>query len=413
MTAHQVEVLVVGGGVAGLAAAAAAAQAGARTLLVERDARLGGVLDQCIHPGFGLHRYREELTGPEFAHRLVGEVAASGAEVWTGCTVLEVRPDGPRVRVVGEAGLVEVRPRAVVWAAGARERPFGTLLIPGTRPSGILSAGLAQRWVNIHGLRPGTRALVLGSGDIGLIMARRLHLEGIEVVAVVEIRPFPGGLLRNVVQCLDDFGIPLWLKTTVVEVHGRQRLEGVTVAAVDGEARPLPKTARFVPVDTLVLSVGLLPEVEGVPFAPRNPTTGGLAVTSRLQTAVPWLFGAGNCLAPFDLVDTVAALGERAGTEAARYAGGGPSPPLAIPLRAGRGVATLVPCALVRGEGATVYLRASLPLAAARVEVGRGVIRRTVRGVRPAEMLTVALSGEESPPLARQGEVLVEVIPLR
>ncbi|HEU68314.1 MAG TPA: FAD-dependent oxidoreductase [Candidatus Acetothermia bacterium] len=411
MRVHRVDVLVVGGGAAGMAAAVGSAAAGARTLLVEHGPRLGGVLDQCIHPGFGLHRYREELTGPEFAHRLEGELR--GVEVWTGWTLLALDPTRPRARGVGEGGLGEVRAQAVVWAAGARERPWGALRIPGTRPAGIFVAGLAQRLVNIHGLLPGKRALVLGSGDIGLIMARRLHLEGMEVVAVAELRPFPGGLLRNVVQCLDDFGIPLWLETTVVEVHGRTRLEGVTVAGVDETGRPRPQTARFVPLDTLVLSVGLIPEVEGVPFAPRNPTTGGLAVSARLQTAVPWLFGAGNCLAPFDLVDTVAALGEQAGVAAARYARGELPPRRATPVRAGRGVATLVPSSVVPGAPATLYLRASLPLPAARVEVGPGIVRRTVRGVRPAEMLTLALSAEETQAVAGLDEVLAEVIPLR
>ncbi|MDY0392168.1 MAG: FAD-dependent oxidoreductase [Candidatus Bipolaricaulis sp.] len=411
MRVHQVEVLVVGGGAAGMAAAASAACYGARTLLVEQGPRLGGVLDQCIHPGFGLHRYREELTGPEFAHRLEGEL--QGIELWTGCTLLSLDPTCPRARAVGEDGVVEVHAQAVVWATGARERPWGALRIPGPRPSGIFPAGLAQRMVNIHGLLPGRRALILGSGDIGLVMARRLHLEGVEVVAVAEVRPFPGGLLRNVVQCLHDFEIPLWLGSTVVEVHGRQRLEGVTVAAMDEEGRPLPGTGRFVPVDTLILSVGLLPEVEGIPFAPRNPTTGGLAVSSRLQTAVPWLFGAGNCLAAFDLVDTVAALGGQAGTEAARFAQRELSTVKTTPVRTGRNVAAIIPSFLVPGEPVTLYLRASLPLAEARVDVGSGIVRRAVRAVRPAEMVTVALSGEESAALACREEAVVEVIPLR
>ncbi len=409
MRTHRVDVLVVGGGAAGMAAAAGSASQGARTLLVEQGPRLGGVLDQCIHPGFGLHRYREELTGPEFAHRLEDEL--HGIEVWTGWTLLALDPARPRARTVGSEGLVDVDARAVVWAAGARERPWGALRIPGTRPAGIFVAGLAQRLVNIHGLRPGRRALVLGSGDIGLIMARRLHLEGVEVVGVVEIRPHPGGLLRNVVQCLDDFGIPLWLASTVIEVHGRRRLEGVTVAAVDGGGRPLPGTARFVAVDTLILSVGLVPEVEGVPFVPRNPTTGGLAVTSRLQTAVRWLFGAGNCLAPFDLVDTVAALGERAGTAAARYARRELSHAPTVALHRGPGIAALVPSSLVPGEEATLYLRAREPLDRARVAVSPNGPGRTVRGVRPAEMIELHLSADDTAALAGSGTATVEVIP--
>ncbi len=411
MRTHRVDVLVVGGGAAGMAAAASAAREGAKTLLVEEGSRLGGVLDQCIHPGFGLHRYREELTGPEFAHRLREDLR--GADVWTGQSLLEVEPGRPRARTVGAAGLVEIAAKAVVWAAGARERPLGALRVPGTRPAGIFVAGLAQRLVNIHGLLPGRRALVVGSGDIGLIMARRLHLEGVEVTGVVEIRPYPGGLLRNVVQCLDDFGIPLLLSHTVVEVHGRGRLSGVTLAEVDGSGIPRPETGRFVEVDTLIISVGLVPEVEGIPFAPRDPATGGLAASTRLQTPVPWLFAAGNCLAPFDLVDTVATLGERAGTAAARYARRGLSPAPTVALGRGPGVAVLVPSFLVPGEEVTLYLRASLPLAQARVTVGPDGFGRVVRGVRPAEMIEVRLSPEETKALARSRNVTVEVTTLR
>ncbi|MBC7220282.1 FAD-dependent oxidoreductase [Candidatus Bipolaricaulota bacterium] len=412
MRTHRVDVLVVGGGAAGMAAAAAAARVGARTVLVEEGARLGGVLDQCIHPGFGLHRYREELTGPEFAARLVAEL--DGVEAWTGQSLLAVDPNRPRARTVGSEGLVEIEAGAVVWAAGARERPLGALRVPGTRPAGLFVAGLAQRLVNIHGLLPGRRALVLGSGDIGLIMARRLHLEGVEVVGVVEIRPHPGGLLRNVVQCLDDFGIPLLLSHTVVEVHGRGRLTGVTLAEVDGAGAPQPGTERFVPVDTLIVSVGLVPEVEGVPFAPRDPATGGLAASTRLQTAVPWLFAAGNCLAPFDLVDTVATFGARAGTLAARHARGELSPaPRPVPVRMGRNVAALVPSSLVPGEEAILYLRAREPLDRARVTVGPDGPTRTARGVRPAEMIEVRLTAEETAAMACLQEVAVEVTALR
>ena len=411
MTTHRVDVLVVGGGAAGMAAAASAAREGAKTLLVEEGSRLGGVLDQCIHPGFGLHRYREELTGPEFAHRLREELR--GVDVWTGQSLLEVRPDRPLATTVGPAGLVEVEAAALVWAAGARERPLGALRVPGTRPAGIFVAGLAQRLVNIHGLLPGRRALVLGSGDIGLIMARRLHLEGMDVVGVAEIRPHPGGLLRNVVQCLDDFGIPLLLSHTVVEIHGRTRLAGVTLAEVDGTGAPRPGTARFVEVDTLIVSVGLIPEVEGVPFAPRDPATGGLAASTRLQTPVPWLFAAGNCLAPFDLVDTVAALGERAGAAAARFAWGELPPSPTVALRRGEGVAVLVPSTVVPAEPATLHLRSTRTMEAARVSVGPDGVGRTARGVRPAEMIEVRLTAEETEAMAHRREVTVEVTALR
>ncbi|MBC7222376.1 FAD-dependent oxidoreductase, partial [Candidatus Bipolaricaulota bacterium] len=338
-----VEVAVVGGGAAGMAAAKAAAEAGAKTLLIEREKRLGGVLDQCIHPGFGLHRYREELTGPEFAHRLLQELERSGAEVLPEATVLTVSGEG-ELRVVSPQGLFKIQARAVVWAAGARERPFGPLLIPGTRPAGIFTAGLVQKLVNIYGLLPGKRALILGSGDIGLIVARRLFLEGVEVAAVAEIKPFPGGLWRNVVQCLEDFGIPLLLRHTVAQVHGQKRLKGVTLVEVDGASQPLAGTEKFVPVDTLVLSVGLLPETRPLAAVlPKEQIQPGLWVNSRFQTRVPWLFGAGNAVAVFDLVDTVAKVGEEAGRNAALYGQGLLPKTHTILLRRGRNVAGLVP----------------------------------------------------------------------
>lgn len=410
MRRHSVEVVVVGGGAAGVAAATAAARAGARTLLIEREEALGGVLDQCIHPGFGLHRYREELTGPEFAHRLVAELAASGAEVWTGSTVLGLGPSRPAARVVAPAGLVHVRAKAVVWAAGAWERPVGALLIPGTRPCGVFTAGLAQRLVNIHGLLPGRRALVLGSGDIGLIMARRLHLEGVEVVGVLELRPYPGGLLRNVVQCLDDFGIPLHLSHTVSALHGRDRLSGVTVVEVDERGRPIAGSEEHVEVDTLILSVGLIPETRVIePWVPRDPINGGADVDGWFRTRIPWLFSAGNAVAVFDLVDTVARVGERAGLAAARHAHGDLPTKETVPLVRGGSVGHLVPTSLVPGVATTLFVRARGPLPQARVEVGPSVAARCV-GVRPAEMIEVDLSAEQTMELARLPEARVEVM---
>ncbi len=403
----DVDVAVVGGGAAGMAAAKAAAQAGAKTLLLERERRLGGVLDQCIHPGFGLHRYREELTGPEFAHRLIHELEHSGAEVLTEATVLAIS-EGPELRVASPHGLFRVRARAVVWATGARERPFGPLLIPGPRPAGIFTAGLAQKLVNIYGVLPGKRALILGSGDIGLIMARRLFLEGMEVVGVVEIKPFPGGLLRNVVQCLEDFGIPLFLRHTVIQVHGQKRLSGVTLAEVDERGRPRVGTEKFVEVDTLVLSVGLIPEVRLLsPLLPREQTHRGVVVNGYLQAQVPWLFLAGNALVVFDLVDTVANTGEEAGRNAALFARGELPPARSVPVRQGANVATLVPQQIVPGQPTTVYLRVPRPFARARIRVSGGYEKRAV-GLRPAEMVELSLPGEATLGLS---ELTVEVIP--
>jgi len=410
MRAREVGVLVVGGGAAGMAAAAAAASAGAGTVLLERDKTLGGVLEQCIHPGFGLHRYREELTGPEFSYRLKEELSGSGAEVLTESMVLEIDPHGPRVKAVSPKGLKVFRPKAVVWATGARERPLGALRIPGTRPAGIYTAGLAQKLVNIHGLLPGKRAVILGSGDIGLIMARRLHLEGVEVVAVLEIKPFPGGLLRNVVQCLDDFGIPRLRRRRGTEIHGRERLAGVTVVGVDEAGTPLPGTEEFLECDTLVLSVGLIPENRLIePLVPLDPWNRGPRVNPLLQTELPWLFAAGNNLAVFDLVDSVAALGARAGAAAAHYARGELPKGRAVPLVRGENVLHLVPSYLVLGEPTTVYIRVPRPLPRARVSLG-GVVTRNHLGVRPTEMVEVKLSREALAELSGLPEVRVEVI---
>lgn len=404
----EVDVAVVGGGAAGMAAAKAAAQVGAKTLLLERERGLGGVLDQCIHPGFGLHRYREELTGPEFAHRLLRELASSGAEALTEATVLAVSGE-PELRVASPRGLFRVRARAVLWAAGARERPFGPLLIPGPRPAGIFTAGLAQKLVNIYGVLPGKRALILGSGDIGLIMARRLSLEGVEVVGVAEIKPFPGGLLRNVVQCLEDFGIPLLLRHTVAQVHGRKRLSGVTLVEVDEQGQPLPGTEKFVAVDTLVLSVGLIPETRPLagifPVAPR-----GFGVNPRFQAGVPWLFLAGNALAVFDLVDAVAKIGEEAGRNAALYAQGELPPGPAVRLLRGANVAVLVPERIVPGEPAALYLRVPRPLGCATVRVAQVYAKNHV-GLRPAEMVELRLPPEATAELREASEVTVEVVP--
>jgi len=383
------DVLVIGGGAAGMAAAAAAADAGAKTMLFERERDPGGVLAQCIHTGFGLHRYHEELSGPEFGDRLLRTLAGSGAEVLCECSVVDIAPDGPIVDALHPGGRLRVRPRTVVWATGARERPFGSLMIPGPRPAGIYTAGLAQRFVNIHGILPGRRALILGSGDIGLIMARRLHLEGTQVAAVVEIQPHPGGLARNVVQCLEDYSIPLLLSHTITGLDGGDRLTGVTVAAVDGAGRPVSGSETRYAVDTLILSVGLIPDNELVaPFTPIDPVNRGPLVDARMRTSVPWLYAAGNNVAIFDLVDAVAAVGEVAGRAAARQAQGELPELGVIPLVRGTGVHHLVPGRLLRGGGTTLYLRASRPMRPATIRIGN-LHAQTVPAVRPSEMIEI------------------------
>ena len=406
---RNADVVVIGCGAAGVAAGAAAAREGARTVLIEREDAPGGVLNQCIHPGFGLHRYKEELTGPEFAHRLMAEIHETDAEILSSHYVLGIDPIGRVVSTVGPDGIVEIRTKAVVLATGARERPFSSLMIPGPRPSGVFPAGLAQKFVNIHGLLPGKRAVVLRSGDIGLIMARRLHLEGVEVVAVVEMNAFPGGLMRNVVQCLEDFDIPLLLQRTVVAIHGEDRLEGVTLADVDDMGRPVRGTEERVAVDTLVVSVGLIPETELIAsFVELEPVNGGPPIDSRMQTEEPWLFAAGNNVAIFDLVDRVALAGERAGFFAAQYARG--ELPTRPPIRLVRGenVLHMVPSRLDPETPTTLSLRVPRPLLDVEVLIG-GVVCRRQLGARPSEMLEVPVSADLLSALSGAHEARVEV----
>ena len=317
-----VQLAIVGGGPAGLAAAAAAYDAGLRDILIlERSGELGGILNQCIHAGFGLHTFHQELTGPEYAQRYIDAVHERGIPAWTDCMVLDITPDRV-LTVTGRAvGLQQIKAQAVVLAMGCRERPRGALNIAGTRPAGIWSAGTAQRMVNMEGYLPGRQVVILGSGDIGLIMARRMTLEGAEVKAVAEVMPYSGGLKRNIVQCLDDFDIPLYLSTTVVEIHGQEHLTGVTLAQVDDKRLPLPGTERYIPCDTLLLSVGLLPENElsqqaGVRL---DAVTGGPEVGDDLSTSIPGVFACGNVLHVHDLVDFVSQEAARAGENAARY----------------------------------------------------------------------------------------------
>lgn len=303
----KTDVLVIGAGAAGMSAAIAAAKKNLKVVIAERDEITGGILNQCIHNGFGLHYFKEELTGPEYAERFRDQLSryADSIEVLTDCHVLRLNRN-KKALLVSPKNVFELEAKVVVYAAGARERPFGSLMIPGDRPSGIFTAGVAQRLMNIDNRKVGRRALIVGSGDIGMIMARRLTLEGIEVVGVVERLPYPGGLLRNVIQCLKDFNIPLYLSSTVVEVKGRERLEEVIVASVDEQFRPIPNTEKSFKVDTLVLSVGLIPQVEMLNgLVSLDKRTRGIACSNTGQSSNEWIFAAGNCTAIFDLVDYV------------------------------------------------------------------------------------------------------------
>ena len=321
----EYDIVVAGGGPAGLAAALAAKKAGIESILIlERDKELGGILNQCIHNGFGLHTFQEELTGPEYAGRYIDLVKEQGIAYLLDTMVMEISPQKVVTAMNRTDGVMQIQAKAVILAMGCRERSRGALNIPGYRPAGIFSAGTAQRLVNMEGYLPGREVVILGSGDIGLIMARRMTLEGAKVKVVAELMPYSGGLKRNIVQCLDDYGIPLKLSHTVVDIRGKERLEGITLAQVDTQGKPIPGTEEDYACDTLLLSVGLIPENElskgmGVEM---DPVTAGPVVDESLETNIPGVFACGNVLHVHDLVDYVSEEAGRAGVNAARFVSG-------------------------------------------------------------------------------------------
>lgn len=326
MNVENYDIVIIGGGPAGLAAAASAKENGVDSVLVlERDHELGGILNQCIHNGFGLHTFKEELTGPEYASRFIEKVTNLGIEFRLDTMVMNISTDTAANKVItamsSKDGMYQVVAKAVILAMGCRERSRGALNIPGYRPAGVFSAGTAQRFVNMEGYMPGREVVILGSGDIGLIMARRMTLEGAKVKVVAEIMPFSGGLKRNIVQCLDDYGIPLKLSYTVVDIEGKERVEAVTIAKVDEKMKPIPGTEERYTCDTLLLSVGLIPENElsqdlGVEL---SRVTKGAVVKESLETNVPGVFACGNVLHVHDLVDYVSEEAATAGKNAAKY----------------------------------------------------------------------------------------------
>lgn len=392
-----VQLAIVGGGPAGLAAAAAAYDAGLRDILIlERSGELGGILNQCIHAGFGLHTFHQELTGPEYAQRYIDAVQERGIPAWTDCMVLDITPDRV-LTVTGRAvGLQQIRAQAVVLAMGCRERPRGALNIAGTRPAGIWSAGTAQRMVNMEGYLPGRQVVILGSGDIGLIMARRLTLEGAEVLGVYEAKSTPSGLTRNIHQCLHDYNIPLHLSHTVTRVFGADRLTGVEVAEVDEAMRPIPGTEQRIDCDALIVSVGLIPENElaeslGVPL---DGHTRGPVCDGQLMTEVPGIFSCGNALHVNDLVDYVSASGELAGKSAAHFAAHTRDE---VALTISDDFGYLVPQRLDRTEdnsSVTLYFRSAAVLGPCRVVLtidGKETWSRRYPFLRPPEMQQLTL----------------------
>ena len=316
------DIIIIGGGPAGLAAAISARESGVENILIlERDRELGGILNQCIHNGFGLHTFSEELTGPEYAHRFIRQVKELKIPCCLNTMVMSISPEKVVTAMNREKGMFRLQAKALILAMGCRERPRGALNIPGYRPAGIYSAGTAQRLVNMEGYLPGREVVILGSGDIGLIMARRMTLEGARVRVVAELMPYSGGLKRNIVQCLNDYDIPLKLKHTVIDIKGKERVEGVTLAEVDDRRKPVPGTEEFYPCDTLLFSVGLIPENElsrdmGVEL---NPVTSGPRVNESLETNLPGVFACGNVLHVHDLVDFVSKEAAMAGKNAALY----------------------------------------------------------------------------------------------
>ena len=394
------DIVIIGGGPAGMAAAVAAYDAGCRdVVIIDREPRLGGILMQCIHNGFGLHKLGRELTGPEYAAVYAGKVAERNIKVYTETMVTALSPERV-ITAQNREGLLQIQAKAVILAMGCRERSRGALNICGSRPAGIYSAGTAQKLMNCMGCQAGKRAVILGSGDIGLIMARRMSLEGAKVEAVCEVMPYSGGLQRNIVQCLEDFGIPLYLSTTVVQIHGKERLEGVTVAQVDSRRQPIEETKRYIPCDTLLLSVGLIPENEltraaGIPI---DPITNGALVDENCQTQVPGIFACGNVLQVHDLVDYVSEEAERAGLGAVRYIRGEAEERCSLATKAGSGVRYVLPQRIGKTDApVSLFLRVSQPVGKVKFTVQSGdTVLATAKRLKaaPGEMEKLTLSPE-------------------
>ena len=397
----QKQLVIIGGGPAGMAAAVAAYDAGIRDILVlERDKSLGGILNQCIHNGFGLHRFKEELTGPEYAYRYETEVRKRNIEFKPNTMVIDVSDKKIVSAMNSEDGAFQIQAESIILAMGCRERPKGALNIAGMRPSGIFTAGTAQKFVNIDGYMPGKKVVILGSGDIGLIMARRMTLEGAKVEAVCELMPYSGGLARNIEQCLNDFNIPLMLSHTVVEIHGKERVCGVTIARVDEKRKPIPETRQYIECDTLLLSCGLIPENEltkgaGIEI---DRITNGAIVNQDRQTDIEGVFACGNVLHVHDLVDYVSEEAEIAGRAAAEYLSGKKNDGTDISIITDGKIRYTVPQRINTKKDVTVYFRVSDVYRNARIVVKDGekiLINKKKQKVAPGEMETVTLKAAQ------------------
>ena len=418
---ERIDVLIIGAGPAGVAAGIGARREGAEKVVVlERDWDLGGILQQCIHPGFGLRTFKEELTGPEYMHRFIKQAHDEGVEFRTNTMVFQIDRENNTVWTMNkERGIEALNPSSIVLTMGCRERPLGAIRIPGARPAGIYTAGTAQRFVNMEGYMPGKRAVILGSGDIGLIMARRMIWEGAEVEGVYEVMSWPGGLRRNIAQCLDDYGIPFHLRTTVTRIHGQDRLEGVTVAEVDDHMTPIKGTERFVECDTLLLAIGLIPENElsrmaGIEI---HPVTGGPVVNDLLQTTNPAIFAAGNVVIVYDLVDNVSDEGLIAGANAAKFALGKiPADAKRIPVKGGENVRLYSPQYVTGEADSTIFMRVTHPIEqACKVFAsadGEEIYSQRLRYARPGEMNEVRIKAEKVKANPNIGSITIDIQPV-
>ena len=408
------DIVVIGGGPAGMAAALSAYENGiSDVVIIDREESLGGILRQCIHNGFGLHKLGRELTGPEYAEIYKKRVEETGIKVYHETMVTSVTPERI-VTAQNREGILKIQAGAVILAMGCRERSRGALNISGTRPAGVYSAGTAQKLMNCEGFAVGKRAVILGSGDIGLIMARRMSLEGAKVEAVCEIMPYSGGLTRNIVQCLEDFGIPLYLSHTVAEIHGRERVEGVTIAEVDANRNIIEDTKRYIPCDTLLLSVGLIPENEltraaGIPI---DPVTGGAAVDENRQTAIDGIFACGNVLQVHDLVDYVSDEAEIAGMGAAQFVKNTLNSKVSVATKAGNGVRYVLPQRVhAVGQEVSLFLRVDKPYGKVRFTVSSAdkVLATAVRlKAAPGEMEKITVKAEKMTDISEPITVALE-----